>query len=430
MSENKKFINGSVVKPSGVIQSSSDSITLIQRKCFNILLLNAYRDLPTKETYEIKIADLRNALGYHNISELKENLKKLASTVVELNFLGTRDDTVWAIASLLADALIEGDHLQYSYGPLLREKLRNPSIYARINMAIQKNFKIKYALALYELACDHFIRADGRGKTPFIDLNNLRKLLGCSDDHAYKDYKYLNKDVIKRAIKEINEKSDLVIETKTKKNRQKVVAIQLLIFPNANKSKMINQLYTPRKTKIPLSTGGELYERLTNEYGLTDKQAKEIMARYDQDYINEKLIYVIKQAGQIDNLGAYTYKALTDNYAASVTPQVKTDSPVHDSTIGGVLLLDGTRIESDGVIYTIEDGHVRTEAGVLPRGMITKGIASGKYKVIDIEPETQPKARGEGNQVNHPSHHCPARPKRYEYGTRKKKIPSHGATTT
>jgi len=63
---------------------------------------------------------------------------------------------------------------------------------------------------------------------------------------------------------------------------------------------------------------------------------------------------------------------------------------VHSGTIGVMFLLDGTRIEIDGVIYTVEDGHVRTEAGVLPRGMITKGIASGKYKVIDIDPETPP----------------------------------------
>jgi hypothetical protein len=259
-------------------------------------------------------------------------------------------------------------------------------------MEIQKNFKTKYALALYELACDHFIRADGRGQTPLIEINDLRKLLGCSDDHSYKDYKYLNKDVIKRAIKEINEKSDLIIETKTKRNRQKVVAIQLLITPNANKSKMINQLCTPQQTAMPLAPGGELYERLTSEYGLTDKQAKKIMAGYDQDYITEKLVYVTKQAGQVDNLGAYTYKALTDNYAAPVTPQLKPDSPVYSGTVGVGLLLDGTRLESDGVIYTVEDGHVRTEAGVLLRGMITKGIASGKYKVIDIEPETPPEA--------------------------------------
>jgi hypothetical protein len=65
---------------------------------------------------------------------------------------------------------------------------------------------------------------------------------------------------------------------------------------------------------------------------------------------------------------------------------------VYSGTVGVGLLLDGTRLESDGVIYTVEDGHVRTEAGVLLRGMITKGIASGKYKVIDIEPETPPEA--------------------------------------
>jgi len=40
---------------------------------------------------------------------------------------------------------------------------------------------------------------------------------------------------------------------------------------------------------------------------LADRQAKEIMAGYDQGYITEKLAYVTKQAGQINDLGAYTY---------------------------------------------------------------------------------------------------------------------------
>jgi len=55
MAEIEKLVKGELVKPSGVIHISTDEITLIQHKCWNLLLANAYSDLDKQDSYSIKL---------------------------------------------------------------------------------------------------------------------------------------------------------------------------------------------------------------------------------------------------------------------------------------------------------------------------------------------------------------------------------------
>ncbi|HRR40558.1 MAG TPA: replication initiation protein [Syntrophales bacterium] len=388
IADNDSLVKRMLMKPSGVVQISSDAVSLLQRKCFNVLLINAYRELDKEETHKIKIADIRYALNDHDIDKIKSSLIRLASTVVEMNTLQSRDKTIWAISSLLADAEIREDYLFYSYGPLLRTKLQNPAIYARVNLAIQRNFRTKYAMVLYELACDHFIAAKGHGQTPFIALDNLRKLMGCANDTIYKQYRFLNERVIKKAIREINEKSDLHIEVKHKKERQAVIAVQFLITPNEHKSGMTSELYAPKQAEIPLSPGGILHERLTKEYFMNAKQAMDIIERYPQQYIEEKLIIAAKLAlkyasmGKEVNLAALTHAAITHDYSYGSTVLLEN----HESTAIPDLK-EGMRIEiEDGTVHAVDAGEViRIGRGVIPKATIIRKLKAGRYKIVTAD---------------------------------------------
>ena len=57
--ENNK--NDNLIKNSAII-AISNKITLLQRKLFNFLLANAYINLQKKESFEIKISDLKSKL--------------------------------------------------------------------------------------------------------------------------------------------------------------------------------------------------------------------------------------------------------------------------------------------------------------------------------------------------------------------------------
>lgn len=384
MPEEPYLADSHVFKHSGVIQISSDHISLLQRKSFNILLRNAYGDLEKTDTYKFRVWDLCRALGYNDTKDLKAALKRLTSTTVEFNELQSRDKETWAVTSLLADALIKDDWLYYSYGPLLREKLQNPAVYARINLSIQRLFKTKYALALYELCCDHFIRKQGSGQTPWIDLLNLRRLLGCAEDMKYGEFKHLNHRVLKKAILEVNRNSDMHVEMKTQKKKKTVIAVQFIITENPNKGAMIQQIYAPQQAEMPLAPGGALFTRLTNEYGLTENQASEVVGEYDSDYIEDKLIYVTKRAsaGKVDSLGAFTYQALMENYKTTSLEMPQLTATADSGVTGNSGIRNGMKIDINGIIHSVEDGRIRTERGIIPEGDIVKGLASGKFKEV------------------------------------------------
>jgi hypothetical protein len=47
-------------------------------------------------------------------------------------------------------------------------------------------------------------------------------------------------------------------------------------------------------------------------------------------------------------------------------------------------LHDGVKIQIGDVTYTIEEGVVRTESVLIPKGMLRQGVMNWEYKIIDI----------------------------------------------
>lgn len=143
--------SGELKKHVGAIHIRS-SLTLLQRKMANVLLLNAYDSLLSREKHTIKVSILAEQLGFDSKDHavLRETLTALAGTAVEWNLLDDKGRGVWAVTTMLASARLRaGTGLcEYTYSQDLRERLYNPDVYARINLAIQRRFTSGYALAL------------------------------------------------------------------------------------------------------------------------------------------------------------------------------------------------------------------------------------------------------------------------------------------
>jgi hypothetical protein len=99
-------------------------------------------------------------LGYDSKDEnhLKAALKTLATCAVEWDTLDKDGSPDWGVTTLLAQARIRNGTCSYAYSPLLRERLHNPKVYARISLSLQNEFTSKHALALYELFVDYLDR--------------------------------------------------------------------------------------------------------------------------------------------------------------------------------------------------------------------------------------------------------------------------------
>ncbi|HEY5746298.1 MAG TPA: replication initiation protein, partial [Chryseolinea sp.] len=192
-----------VIKHSAAIQVEN-RIGQLERRIWNWLLANAYDELPTAETHSILVADLMKGLGYasRNLAHLKETLKGLTGSVLEWNVI-RKDKEVWGATTLLAEVEIEDGVCTYAFGPMLRKRLYNPKMYARISLSLQNQFQSKHALALYELFVDYLHEDTRHGETPFISIPDFRKLMGIPDG-MYPEFKKLSKWVIKDPLAEIN----------------------------------------------------------------------------------------------------------------------------------------------------------------------------------------------------------------------------------
>ena len=309
----------SIIKHSAAVQISN-TINLLQRRAWNVLLANAYYDLPKQEVFEVDYDEYMQVLGIdkrRNRRYVEEYLGGLISTRIEWNVLGKVSeedwDSEWGATGLLASAVIKRVNgrkkIHYAYSHELRQRLFNPRLYARISLSMQNKFNSKHALALYELCVDYFIARKGQGQSPFIPLDDFRKVMGLKDNE-YKEFKFLMQWIIKKPLSEINTKSDLLVAVEYKKEKRKVVALKFHISPQKNNPALLFD-HSPAAIK-----NMELYQRLNDYFHLTSIQANEILATYPEEVVLENLRYVegkIRE-GQVRTIGAYTLKAIKENY--------------------------------------------------------------------------------------------------------------------
>ena len=211
-------------KPSPAIQIQiQGKITDLQRSTWNVLLANAYHELPIKDLHRISVAELAKGLGFDSPNEeyLSETLEALVNCIVKWNVLGKDPKVGSGVASLLGSVEIENGICTYSFAPHLRYKLYNPRIYTKLNLSLQKRITSRYAFILWEICFDYFNTTRNQGETPFIPLDTFKEWMGIARDD-YPTFKTLNQRVIKPAIKEINERTNFSIEIEHKRIGRKI----------------------------------------------------------------------------------------------------------------------------------------------------------------------------------------------------------------
>ena len=317
-----------VIKASPAIQIQSD-ISLLQRRAWNVLLANAYNELPNTDIYHVSIAELARKLGFDSKNEeyLKETLEALVDCTVKWNLLNKDKKEVWGIASLLGSAEIENGICTYSFAAHLRLKLHNPRVYAKLNLRLQNQFKSRYALVLWEVCFDYFDPDRSKGETPYIPIETFRELMGLKNDE-YASFPFLNRDVIKPAIKEINDLTDYHVEVEQKRFRRRVaelkfriqrvrqLPVQESLFPDIdNLPPVALELVQAGVDKIvALQIDKRTWETINPDKRPEPDTYPDFLA-----YISEK-IEMSLNAADVKNRGGYIVEAIRENY---IDPEVQ-----------------------------------------------------------------------------------------------------------
>ena len=312
------------IKASPAIQIQGN-LTHLQRRVWNVLLANAYDELPNKEIHRVSVVELAEKLGFQsrNQNHLKDMLKSLAEYTVEWNILGKDKKQIWGIASLLASAEIENGICTYGFAPHLRYKLYNPRIYTKLNLRLQNRFTDRHALILWEVCFDYFDTARDQGETPFIPLEKFRELMGL-EKGEYPVFKVLNRDVIKPAIKEINELTSYFIEVEQKREGRPIAFLKFRISRLKQLDDSKQEPLYPDVEDLPaiaialLQAGVARREALkiaNQEWDAVDADAdlKPEVYHDFHAYVEEK-IALASQTENVKNMGGFIVKAIRENY--------------------------------------------------------------------------------------------------------------------
>ena len=311
-----------VIKASPAIQIQS-KITLLQRRAWNVLLANAYNELPDKDIHTVSVSELAAKLGFDsgNHNYLKEVLGSLGDCRVEWNLLNKDNKKEWGFAVLLASADIKDGICTYGFAPHLRLKLYNPRMYTRLNLSLQNQFRSQYALVLWEICFDYYDSKREQSETPFIPLEVFRELMGVESDE-YVLFKAFNRKVIKVAIEEINTLTEYHVEVEYKRIGRKIaelkfhiakvkqVPIQESLFPD------IEDL-TPVAVElvqagIDRNVAMEIADR---EWDYVNPEKLPEPGTYPDfnEYIAEKIEMSLTAAG-VKNRSGYIIEAIRENY--------------------------------------------------------------------------------------------------------------------
>ena len=311
-----------VIKASPAIQIQS-KITHLQRRAWNVLLANAYNELPNKDIHQVSVAELARKLGFNSrdFDHLKETLEALVDCKVEWNVLDKDKVEEWGVASLLAEARIKDGICTYAYPPYLRYKLYNPRIYTKLNLRLQNQFSSKYALILWEVCFDYFDADRDQGETPFIPLETFRELMGL-EKNEYPLFKELNRNIIKPAVKEINDLTNYLVEVEQKRFKRKIaelkfriskverIPVQDSVFPDIENLPpvAIELIQANIDRSVALQIADEAWDFITPEKLPSPGSYSDFLG-----YVAEKIEMSLDASG-VRNRAGYIVEAIRENY--------------------------------------------------------------------------------------------------------------------
>ncbi len=123
-----QLLSRSLKKHIGAVHVSG-KLSLLKRKIANVLLLNAYDNLPYADEHSISLQDLADIAGFNSkdFELLKEAFRDLAKTTVEWNILTNDGNEDWTVSTLLSRATIRKGR-GFAGMPMIESSVRNSII--------------------------------------------------------------------------------------------------------------------------------------------------------------------------------------------------------------------------------------------------------------------------------------------------------------
>jgi hypothetical protein len=201
------------------IVPKSEKITVTARKIYNVMLHYAQRQGVGLDRYQVRLADIATGIDFNsnNTELIKQYFRQMATTGVEWQSPTIGEGARWSVSALIAHAdLIQRNGeliLEWSYAPNIKQELLDPQRFAKMSLQVQASLNTMASLVLYEICCRYADNPGGlTARQPWSWWRPVLTGAPDSPTSAYQEYKIFNRDVLKKAVKKVNEASDLEIE--------------------------------------------------------------------------------------------------------------------------------------------------------------------------------------------------------------------------
>lgn len=206
-------------------------LTLSEFKILDIYLSRIDSHKPDKRQVLLTKGEIEEALGVQKINntDLKARLKHLMGNVVEVPDKDTKKG--FRLVTLFEEAEAEQDE-----NGLWQVKLectqKAMKFFFNVDNLGYLRYKLRCITSLtsrYTYIMFVYLEANRFRKSWEVELEELKSILACEDEEYAKEFKYFNRDVLKKVQKEMNEKTECRYSYEPVKKGRSVVAIRFTV---------------------------------------------------------------------------------------------------------------------------------------------------------------------------------------------------------
>lgn len=206
-------------------------LTLSEFKILDIYLSRIDSHKPDKRQVLLTKGEIEEALGVQKINntDLKARLKHLMGNVVEVPDKDTKKG--FRLVTLFEEAEAEQDE-----NGLWQVKLectqKAMKFFFNVDNLGYLRYKLRCITSLtsrYTYIMFVYLEANRFRKSWEVELEELKSILACEAEEYAKEFKYFNRDVLKKVQKEMNEKTECRYSYEPVKKGRSVVAIRFTV---------------------------------------------------------------------------------------------------------------------------------------------------------------------------------------------------------
>ena len=377
------------------IRPKRGRLTLLSRRIYNALLFHSQRQGVDEPVYRLALSELIGDARFNsnNTELLKSHLRDMQATTIEWSTSSTSLKR-WVSSQLLGTVTIEEEGrgrpciVTWSYPDEIKERLVKPHQYTRVLLEMSSQMRSYSAAVLYEIGA-RYLTSPGRLSMREDVVWWAAVLTGRSDIKEV-DYRFLKRDVINKAIAEIDALcDDFGLELIEHKRGRKIEEIQFRVVPKLQQR--LEDLTAPNRNVFDLELVGRLIA-----LGIKQDEAQDLYATTDEGQLRTTLDHVDQRQHStvlpvLKSPAAFFKDALKKGYAGVALHATS----VPQAVPAAVLALVQTDVDRWLRIRELWDNHRMDKARQMYAEMLTdmQGEAHMRFEQQRLHEVATPIAR-------------------------------------